>query len=246
VVLSFVRCPPEGQEESVAPFYLGQTDVTNAQFGAFADDPDHPYKTVAERRGNGWVFPRSKTDQRMSPQSERKKISWRDFPGKECPVIEVSQEDALAFCQWFYRKTGKRAQLPTAQQRTFAALAGRKGAFWWGDQVVQGAGRMNCADATLKSMHASMDVVAFDDKFCFVSPVHQFEPNPWHLYDMFGNVDQWLGDPVEDLPGWGLIAGGSWQSTAADLSATHTQCTKLDEPNDSTGFRILLPEVPAQ
>ena len=232
------RCPPSGEAAANSEaFYLGETLVTYDQFKGFVDATG--YKTVAESDG-GWTFPRKPG----RPDEEAKeRVCWRDFEKGDHPVVMVCLADVLAFCRWLERQTGYAAQLPTVAQWQTACLAGKKSAYWWGDSMSEGGGKVNAADQSLKKIHPRFDTLDLDDGFAFTSPVKHFQPNPWGLYDMQGNVEEIVADPVADHPGKIITVGGSWFSTARELSATlpmNDQPTHDDEPRDTIGFRILV------
>lgn len=82
--------------------------------------------------------------------------------------------------------TGKGLCLPTEVEWEYAARAGKRTAYWWGD--IAGNVRAN-----------------WDDRRAGTTPVHRYPPNPWGLYDMHGNVQQWCADVwqprLDALPG---------------------------------------------
>ena len=130
------------------PFYLGITHVTVDQFAAFVKDSG--YKTDAEK--NGWSMGLEIKDGKL----ELKKADgcwWRNpsFDQKgDHPVVQVSWNDARAFCEWLSKKSGKTVVLPTEAQWEYACRAGTTTAYPWGDNPDDGKGWANCADQSLR------------------------------------------------------------------------------------------------
>jgi sulfatase modifying factor 1 len=171
-------------------FYMGVTDVTVDQFAAFVKESG--YTTDAEKTGN---------DENRKARGH----SWRD-PGFEQkgnhPVVNVSWNDAHAFCDWLSRKSGKKVTLPTEARWEYACRAGTTTTFFWGDDREAGQGWLNARDQSCRKVvlftPAQWLWTSWDDGFPYTSPVDTFKPNPFGLYDMAGNVYQWCEDRYGD------------------------------------------------
>lgn len=98
--------------------------------------------------------------------------------GPDFPVDNISEQDAHEFCQKLAEKTGKAARLPTEAEWEYAARAGKDTKWFFGDDP------------------ASLgDYAWFKDNGEGKShPVGQKKPNPWGLYDMYGNVCERISD----------------------------------------------------
>jgi formylglycine-generating enzyme required for sulfatase activity len=188
---------PQHQVTITQPFYLGAYPVTKGQFAAFVKDAN--YKTEAETDGKGGWGYNAATRKFEGPDP---KYTW---PGTgwaqtdDHPVVNVSWNDAVKFCEWLSKKEGRVYELPTEAEWEYACRAGTATRFWCGDKDDDLQGNANLADASLKAKldadtYKSFVFQPWDDGFPFTSPVGKFNPNPWGLYDMHGNVWQWIAD----------------------------------------------------
>lgn len=207
------------------PFYMGITHVTVDQFAAFVKDSG--YKTDAEKEG--WSVGLEIKDGTLT----LKKVdgcSWRNpsFDQKgDHPVVQVSWNDARAFCGWLSKKSGKTVVLPTEAQWEYACRAGTQTAYPWGDNPDDGEGWANCVDQSLKKKlpngTEAWTFFNWDDGFVFTSPVASFKANTFGLHDMIGNAWQWCQDRYGDYEkaaatdpagadtgGRRVLRGGSW------------------------------------
>jgi formylglycine-generating enzyme required for sulfatase activity len=111
------------------------------------------------------------------------------------PVITVSWNDAQAYVQWLSQRTGQRYRLLTSEEWEIAARAGTTTNFSWGDQDPV------CDQSARNGANFS---ACTDDR---TRPVGSFQPNGFGLYDVHGNVWEW----VEDAEGSSrVLRGGSW------------------------------------
>ena len=126
------------------------------------------------------------------------KYSWRNAGFEqtdEHPVVNVSWNDAVAFCKWLSRKEGKTYRLPTEAEWEYACRAGTTTRYYSGDDPETLAKVGNVADATAKAKFANWKyTIKASDGYVFTAPVGQFTPNAFGLYDMHGNAWQWCAD----------------------------------------------------
>ena len=151
-------------------YYMGTTEVTLEQFYAFVEDTG--YVTDAEKQG--WVFTASRERNWYDVICQ----DWR-FPGSVQtdtePVTHIGWYDAIAFCQWLSEKTGRDVRLPTEAEWEYACRAGTTGDY------AGKLGEMGWCRWT-------------PDTILRTYPVARKKPNLWGLYDMHGNVWEWVQD----------------------------------------------------
>jgi formylglycine-generating enzyme required for sulfatase activity/serine/threonine protein kinase len=241
--------PRQHEAEITQAFYMGVYPVTKGQFAAFAKAA--PYTTEAETDGKGFGYNAS------TKKLESGKYSWRD-PGfaqaDDHPVVEVTWNDAKAFCEWLSKKEGKTYELPTEAEWEYACRAGTTTRFWCGDMDASLKGNANIADASLKEKYPfGRWAVAWNDDYPFTSPVGNFKANRWGLYDMHGNVWQWCADGygpyqegyIKDPKGKDsgnsrVLRGGSWYNLPCNCRSADRLIIDPANRGDGSGFRVAL------
>ena len=193
----------------VDDFWMDQTEVTNEQFGAFVEATG--YVTVAEQTPTLAEFPGAPPENLVAgsvmftpPQTRvpltnqlqwwryQSEASWRhpEGPGSDLtglenhPVVHVAYEDAEQYARWVGRR------LPTEAEYEFAARGGLTGQVYaWGDEMhPHGEPMAN----TFQGIFPVEDTG--DDGHAGASPVKQYRPNGYGLYDLTGNVWEWVSD----------------------------------------------------
>ena len=184
---------PQHRVRITKPFYLGIYHVTRGQFRQFVADTG--YKTDAEKgeKPGAWGW---NPDKKKFGFNE--KYSWRNVGFEqtdEHPVVNVSWNDAVAFCKWLSRKEGKTYRLPTEAEWEYACRAGTTTRYYSGDDPETLAKVGNVADATAKAKFPDWKyTIKASDGYVFTAPVGSFQPNAFGLYDMHGNAWQWCAD----------------------------------------------------
>jgi formylglycine-generating enzyme required for sulfatase activity len=237
------------------PFALGRTEITRALYGRFVQETQRtgPPECAApgnpETPGIGASLPVTKT--------------WKS-PGfvqnDNEPVVCVSWEDAKAMVAWLSQKTGKSYRLPSEAEWEYAARGGTTTARYWGDSAKQICRRANMLSmATVQAMGATAGAGALKDELIcnsdhkFTMPVASFEPNPFGLYDMIGNVwelvedcfhPNYLGAPI-DGSAWQepncllrVQRGGAFNNIAWFGRAATRGTIAFDRRGTETGFRV--------
>jgi formylglycine-generating enzyme required for sulfatase activity len=110
------------------------------------------------------------------------------------PVVDVSWNDATAFCEWLSSKEGMSYRLPTEAQWEYACRAGTTTRYFTGDAPSSLRSVGNVGDRSLESPVPLPSAVTWDDAYPFTAPIGRFQPNPFGLYDMLGNVQEWCAD----------------------------------------------------
>jgi formylglycine-generating enzyme required for sulfatase activity len=234
------------------PFYLARHPVTVGQFEAFVDDTGH--KTDAEKDGKGGYG----VDETKGKFAQKPEYTWRNpgfQQGKNHPVVNVSWNDAVAFCKWLETKEGRKFQfqLPTEAQWEYACRARSTKIYVVGDDVEDLQGFANIADVSLKRKFPNRDwpTAKFDDGYVFTAPVGSFRANAFGLKDMIGNVRQWCQDgpreyeskDINDPLGSGnddrrVLRGGSWYPGPQRWRAAYRARLEAAHRNDDLGFRV--------
>jgi formylglycine-generating enzyme len=210
----------------VDAFWMDATEVTNAEFARFVKATG--YVTVAEKKPTREEFPDALEENLVAgsvvftpPQSAVALddhyqwwayvpgASWRHPSGpltdltkrEQYPVVHTAYEDALAYAKW----AGK--DLPTEAEWEFAARGGLSGKLYpWGDEL-KPAGKW--AANIYEGRFPVKNQDTGEDGFVGIAPVRQFPPNGYGLYDVAGNVWEWVSDWYRPDTYAGLAATGA-------------------------------------
>jgi formylglycine-generating enzyme required for sulfatase activity len=146
----------------------------------------------------------------------------------------------VAYTEWLSERTGKKYRLPTESEWEYAIRGGGDSAYWWGYQIEEG--RANCFDCGSE----------WDRKS--TAPVASFPPNDFGLYDMAGNVREWVSDCYHpnysgaplDGSAWTeikckerVVRGGAYNKTSDTMLSTWRGHLKPNLRFSYTGFRVV-------
>jgi formylglycine-generating enzyme required for sulfatase activity len=248
---------PQHKVFMTRPYYMATTTVTIGQFKAFVKDTG--YKTEAEKTGSAWrsVTPGGKLEKGAAGSSwQNTGLELTD----EHPVVNVSLNDAVAFCKWLSDKEGRTYRLPTEAEWEYACRAGTMTRWHNGDDednvaevIANLAVGYSSADGFKKTARQNARKT-HGLGYLMLAPVGQFQANGWGLHDMHGNVWQWCADVyAEDYykntvaenpsgPASGelrVVRGGSWSGTPAQCRSANR--SGLDPKSASLwlGFRVV-------
>jgi formylglycine-generating enzyme required for sulfatase activity len=194
---------------TLTDFYIGKTEVTVAQYRSYCN-------------ATGVSMP------------EEPSLGWNSND----PIVRVSWNDAINYCDWLSEKLDKNITLPTEAQWEFAARGGNKskGYKYAAGRSMATAGWY--ADNSGNKAHA----------------VAQKKANELGLYDMSGNVWEWCLDwyksdyyatsPTKNpkntaRSGSRVLRGGSWINKASYCRVANRYSSEPDDRNDSYGFRVV-------
>jgi len=162
------------------------------------------------------------------------------FKGTNLPVDYVSWDDIQRFIGILNEATGKNFRLPTEAEWEYAARAGSTTKYSWGDSV--GHNRANCKGCGSQ----------WDNKKN--APVGSFSPNKFGLYDMHGNISEWVADwydesyyrisPKNDPKGPSsgrlrINRGGYWGNGERRMRSAHRGGNKPGDRSTGLGFRLV-------
>ncbi len=112
------------------------------------------------------------------------------------PVANMTWFDAAAFCRWLGETEGRTYRLPTEAEWEYACRAGTHSQFWCGNALWMYRPMGNLSDWGLRRGDAvHMEWVSpWDDGYRQLAPVGSYPPNPFGVYDMHGNIREWVAD----------------------------------------------------
>lgn len=255
----FVAGDPSGQVpvhrvQLKRQFYLGEHEVTVQNFRQFVKSANYPMKP-----GVGFDNETGLPDRNGSADWENP--GWHQTDNH--PVVNVSWEDATAFCDWLSEKEGRNYRLPTEAEWEYACRAGTRTVYSTGDDSASLQSHANLADNSFRRLMETFNEEGYydytqpwNDGFPFTAPVGQFKANPFGLYDMHGNAQEWCSDwfdvdyysrsPSVDPQGPSkgetrVKRGGDWLDYVnTSRSSFRRSEVKLDVRTYMVGFRVLL------
>ncbi|MEO5333834.1 MAG: SUMF1/EgtB/PvdO family nonheme iron enzyme [Magnetococcus sp. YQC-5] len=171
------------------------------------------------------------------------------------PVVNVTWSDANRFARWMSGRGGVHFRLPTEAEWEYAARAGSTTTFPWGDDPAQGCLYANIGDEAAKKVWSKWNVFPCADGFAETSPVGMFLPNGFGLYDMIGNVWEWVADwylssyyalstrndPKGPATGsFRSARGGSWAVWPEYARTANRTGIDPEHPDLHVGFRLVM------
>jgi formylglycine-generating enzyme required for sulfatase activity len=199
-------------------------------------------------------------DERSGALRDDKNATWQsDYAGgkaaDDLPVVNVSWNDAAAYARWLSARTGKAYRLPSEAEFEYALRAGTTTRYWWGNRAPTKPVE-NLTGSSDRSPHGRRWSHAFrgyQDGHWVPAPVMSFAANPFGLYDINGNVSEWVADcwhdnyvrAPDDGSAWlnpGCVAhvlrGGSWGSSPEQVDSAYRQGADGNVRSARVGFRV--------
>jgi formylglycine-generating enzyme required for sulfatase activity len=227
---SFPNEQPQHQVKIARPFGIGKYEVTFAEWDAcVADGACRGYRAADGGWGRG-----------------------------SRPVFNVSWDDAKLYVKWLSQKTSKEYRLPSEAEWEYAARAGTSTRFYFGDDSKSLCKYANVADQSgSQSVRGQEGFGAWqlcDDGYFNTAPVGSFAPNQFGLYDMLGNVGEWVEDLWHEnyrgAPGDGsawlsggnpqvrIARGGSYYHLEAGVRSAVRFNYQAGSQGNLVGFRV--------
>ncbi len=202
-------------------FAIGRMEISNAQFGAFVEDTGYEPGTDC-RMWDG-------TGVSHIPGKDWRDPGYGRPPAANEPAACISWYDAKAYVGWLAKQTGQPYRLPTEAEWEYVARGGSQTDYAWGNDPDAGCFMANYYDESAAGQRP-WDPVGCDDGHAIVAPIGSLQPNPFGLYDIIGNVWEWVEDcyimPYGVQPTDGSdhqvdgacerrgVRGGAWHSRA--------------------------------
>lgn len=245
---------PQHRIEFERGFAMTRHEITVGEFRRFMQETE--YETRASQRGHSMIY-----DVRSGNFARVSGVDWRSgYDGQPAadsmPVMHVTAWDAEAYAAWLSEQTGAHYRLPSEAEFEYALRAGGQGRFPWGNGGPP-AGVDNFAggkDASPRGLHWNNSFPSYGDGWWGPAPVGSFARNAFGLFDMGGNVSEWVADcwhkgyrraPANGAawvnPGCRtrMYRGGSWASGPDQLRSAWRVSGGVDITNSRIGFRLV-------
>ncbi len=247
------RFDDEGPQHDVRiakPLAVGEFQVTVDEFKAFVTATGYDAGSICYAWNGAsweWRFARYSRDPGFAQTGSH-------------PAACLNWDDAQAYAKWLSGRTGKTYRLLSEAEWEYAARGrtepGNYPRYFFDDSESEFCKYGNGADKTAqKQIPAARGwlVLPCSDGYAYTSPVGSFRPNAFGLFDMHGNVWQWVEDcyrrgysgAPRDGGAWTegkcdarVVRGGSWNDGPGVLRAAYRKRYGPDDRNDSVGFRL--------
>lgn len=248
--------PPKGIEAGAFPsdqgprrhvevraFAIGKFEVTRREFSAFLQDTGYAAPTKCRTWENG----------ASANRSDRSYLDPGYAQGAMHPAVCVSWHDASAYARWLSGVTGHSYRLPSEAEWEFAARGGSDRRFFFGSDLNGICAFDNIGDATARSRWPHWETADCSDGRVFTAPVGSFRGNPFGLFDVYGNVREWVQDcwhstyhnAPSDSRAWlkgdcrvRTVRGGSWDIKSSLVSSSWRGKLPAGHRDFLYGFRV--------
>ncbi len=179
-------------------FAIGRFEITLGQWREFAEATD--------RSGDGGCFYWTGTT-----AIAKKETSWRN-PGyaqdDDHPVACLNWDDANDYTIWLSQKTGRKYRLPSEAEWEYAARSGHDTMHTWGEDWENNEA---CVYANISDIGSGGAVFDCDDGYARTAPVGSFPANDWGVFDMEGNIGEWVQDCYHPGYDGAPVDGSVWK-----------------------------------
>jgi formylglycine-generating enzyme required for sulfatase activity len=228
------------------PFGMGVYEITVGEYREFAQ-ATHRNSAGCQAYDGSW--------------QTKSELNWNNAGYHQTathPVVCVSWQDATDYAAWLSRKSGQHYRLPSDSEWEYAARAGSTEPRPWSTHVEAACTAANVADRTAAQQYPGWKVHPCSDGYVYSSPVGSFQPNEFGLYDMLGNVFEWVEDcwhpDYRGAPADGSawlsgdctqrgLRGGSWFTAPSLVGTSARNRFEATYRSNSIGFRLVR-EIP--
>ena len=236
---------PATRVQIAKPFWSGKFEVTNEQYALFDPTHDSHFESKHAYQFGVHGFPLNEPKQ---------------------PVVRVSWQQAMAFCQWLSKQTGLKVSLPTEAQWEYACRAGTDTPFSFGAAEADFSKCANLSDAKMTEFAEDPYQVfaplanppkyddwipkdaRFNDGQLVAADVGKYQPNAWGVHDMHGNVWEWTRSPYAPYPYRAaaaapgtdeVVRGGSWYDRPYRATSSYRLAYQPYQRVFNVGFRVV-------
>lgn len=174
------------------PFAIATTEATRAQFAMFVKETNRPIPTECatyNQETDSWGGVAGNVANWQKPGFAQDDTH---------PAVCVGFQDATDYAAWLGRKTGQNYRVPSEAEWEYVARAGTTTTRPWGDSVQPICGKAHImTSATFEAIGKAeswMDELLCSSDRSWTVPVASYPANPWGVYDMLGNVWEWVAD----------------------------------------------------
>ncbi len=252
-------CYKMGQSETEAADIIAKEGKT--KYRRFYDDEMPEHKVCVDGLWVGAYEVTNKQFRIFQPDHSSKDYKGMTLNSDKQPAVYVSWTQAKSFAQWLTDKNqgNKKFRLPTEAEWEYICKAGTKSSRFWGDDSDDACRYGNVFDRTAQKKDTlPLRNHDCDDGYVVTAPVGSFEPNPYGIYDLLGNVWEWVEDdylkdgyktysknnPVYKSDGSSnkVRRGGSWADEPPSVRCSNRGNRSAEQQNNKIGFRLVFGE----
>ncbi len=240
------QCPPPKPRQTIEldEYWIARAPVTYQEWKTFLDETGYVW------RGSWWAI-------RGDWRRRYKMVNAYPHEMANYPIVDVSQADAFAYCEWFSKKSGRRVTLPTEEEWEKAARGTDARTYPWGEQHPRPelwwqkkfpVGPETYLYSLIVKPGRELARCGWYWRNGSPVPVGNLPENisPYGCLDMAGNIWEWttsLYNPK--LPDFHVVKGGSWGYTVHHTKTYVRSACSVTTPSveyraPGTGFRLVM------